>query len=240
MGLGGADSLNGRAGSDTLNGGNGDDTLNGGGDGDSLDGGAGTDTGDYSGSGNGVNVNLTTGTGAGGQAQGDTLTSIENLIGSSHGDTLRGGDGANELSGLGGADQLSGRNGNDLLNGGNGADRLIGGDGRDTVIGGGGADNFVFNALSESAVGSLRDQIGDFVKGTDLIDVSGIDAEMSTGGNQAFHFISGAFTGAEGELRAVNSGANSIVSADVDGDKHADFSILVVGVNDLSGGDFVL
>ena len=89
-------------------------------------------------------------------------------------------------------------------------------------------------------MGSLRDQIGDFVKGTDLIDVSGIDAEMSTGGNQAFHFISGAFTGAEGELRAVNSGANSIVSADVDGDKHADFSILVVGVNDLSGGDFAL
>ena len=65
-------------------------------------------------------------------------------------------------------------------------------------------------------------------------------AEASVGGDQAFHFITGAFTGAEGELRAVNAGANSIVSGDVDGDAHADFSILVVGVNGLSGGDFVL
>jgi hypothetical protein len=55
-----------------------------------------------------------------------------------------------------------------------------------------------------------------------------------------FHFITGAFTGHKGELHSVNSGANSIMSGDVDGDKQADFSILVENVNNLDAGDFVL
>ena len=70
--------------------------------------------------------------------------------------------------------------------------------------------------------------------------MSGIDAEAGVAGNQVFDFITGAFTGTKGELRALNSGANSIVQGDVDGDTHADFAILVEGVNNLHAADFVL
>ena len=52
----------------------------------------------------------------------DQLISIENLIGTSFNDTLRGNSGANELSGGLGSDLLRGSRGNDLLNGGDGVD----------------------------------------------------------------------------------------------------------------------
>src|SRR3546814_5612601 len=78
----------GGAGDDTLDGGNGNDTLTGGAGADALIGGSGTDTASYAGSANGVTVDLTTGTGLGGDAQGDTLSGIENLTGSNYDDTL--------------------------------------------------------------------------------------------------------------------------------------------------------
>lgn len=53
-----------------------------------LNGGTGTDTVTYANSTAAVNVNLTTGAVSGGDAQGDTLTSIEKIIGSSFNDTL--------------------------------------------------------------------------------------------------------------------------------------------------------
>ena len=89
-------------------------------------------------------------------------------------------------------------------------------------------------------MGSQHDHIVDFSKADDLIDVSAIDARTGVAGNQVFDFIAGAFTGAKGELRAVNSGANSIVQGDVNGDKHVDFTILVENVNNLHAFDFVL
>ncbi|MCG8435796.1 MAG: FG-GAP-like repeat-containing protein, partial [Gammaproteobacteria bacterium] len=78
------------AASNTLNGGAGDDTLISGAGADALDGGADTDTVDYSASSAAVNVNLDTGTGTGGDAQGDTYTNIEGVIGSDHDDTVYG------------------------------------------------------------------------------------------------------------------------------------------------------
>ena len=62
--------------------------------------------------------------GAGGDAQGDTLATIENIIGSAFADTLTGNAAANTLDG---------RSGNDTLIGGAGADALIGGAGTDTA-----------------------------------------------------------------------------------------------------------
>src|SRR3546814_17659561 len=62
-------------------------------------GGSGTDTASYAGSANGVTVDLTTGTGLGGDAQGDTLSGIENLTGSNYDDTLTGDGGTNSLTG---------------------------------------------------------------------------------------------------------------------------------------------
>jgi len=65
-----------------LHGNGGNDTLDGGAGGDTLIGGTGNDTASYALSGAGVTVNLGAGTGGGGDAAGDTLSEIENLIGS--------------------------------------------------------------------------------------------------------------------------------------------------------------
>jgi glucose/arabinose dehydrogenase len=120
-----ANTLAGGAGVDTLNGGGGNDTLVGGPGGDTLNGGAATDTADYSSSSAGVSVNLQTNSGLNGDAQGDTFSSIENIIGSAFSDMLTG-------DGL--ANALTGGAGDDTLNGGLNADTLEGGRGIDTAV----------------------------------------------------------------------------------------------------------
>jgi Ca2+-binding RTX toxin-like protein len=138
----GADTIFGFGGDDTIFGLGGNDEIKGGGGADIINGGSGTDTANYSDSSEGVVVSLVTGEGFGGTAEGDTLTSIENLTGSAHDDFLTGNDGNNVLAGLedndilkggGGADTLYGDSGNDTLKGGGGADTLNGGSGIDTA-----------------------------------------------------------------------------------------------------------
>jgi len=105
--------LTGGAGNDRLDGYLGDDVLAGGSGADTLIGGAGEDWADYAGSEQGVAVDLTSGTGAGGDAEGDTLSGIENLAGSAHDDTLTGDGGANKIEGGAGDDRLAGGDGSD-------------------------------------------------------------------------------------------------------------------------------
>jgi Ca2+-binding RTX toxin-like protein len=127
----GDDLIYGFDGNDTIYGLGGNDTIKGGGGADYINGGSGTDVASYMDSTVGVTVNLATGLGYGGTAEGDTLVSIENLMGSQYNDVLTGNDGANTLTGL---------NGDDILKGGGGADTLYGDAGNDTLKGGGGAD----------------------------------------------------------------------------------------------------
>lgn len=127
----GADTIWGYGGNDDIFGWGGNDIIIGGAGADDIDGGAGSDTSSYQDSTAGVTVSLVTGLGYGGYAEGDTLTSIENLTGSWYDDFLIGNDGNNVLAGLGG---------NDILKGGGGADTLYGDSGNDTLKGGGGAD----------------------------------------------------------------------------------------------------
>jgi len=75
--------LIGRAGDDVLDGGLGEDLLIGGAGADTLDGGIGSDTASYLNAESDVSVDLGAGTGTEGEALGDTLTSIENLVGRS-------------------------------------------------------------------------------------------------------------------------------------------------------------
>jgi Ca2+-binding RTX toxin-like protein len=129
-GLGGNDLLSGGRGNDVLYGGDGGDTVSGdtgndkliGGAGaDNLDGGAGTDTANYADSTAGVTVFLEAtrqGQNAGGDALGDTLTGIENLVGSAFDDRLTGDADVNVLQGGDGSDTLEGRGGSDVLDGG--------------------------------------------------------------------------------------------------------------------------
>ena len=149
IGGNGKDKLYGGAGNDTLLGGtgvdslfgeDGDDVLIGGPAKDRLDGGDGIDTASYADSGNGVAVSLVLGTGAGGDANGDTLISIENLTGSEFADVLTGDNGDNALVGLGGNDTFTGNGGNDVIDGGDGIDIISGGNGRDRLTGGAGGD----------------------------------------------------------------------------------------------------
>jgi len=121
----GDDTISGLAGNDTLLGGAGNDVLIGGAGGDTLNGGAGVDTASYAGSSSGVTVNLASGSPSGGDAQGDSLSGIENLTGSDHADTLTGDSGANELSGGAGDDTLTGGAGADVLDGGAGVDTAL-------------------------------------------------------------------------------------------------------------------
>ena len=107
-GYGGNDILNGDANDDQIFGGDGNDTLDGGTGNDFLNGGSGIDTADYSTSASGVTVDLNAGTATGNGT--DSLTSIENVTGSSSADDISGDDGDNVLDGGDGADTLRGGN----------------------------------------------------------------------------------------------------------------------------------
>ncbi|MGP6089380.1 hypothetical protein [Antarctobacter jejuensis] len=132
-GRGGADTLRAGAGNDHLDGGADNDLLIGGLGADDLIGGTGEDTASYEDAAAGLIADLDTSALNTGEANGDTYTGVENLVGSHHSDNLRGDAGANMLVGLAGNDTLIGRAGHDTLVGGTGADRLIGGTGLNTA-----------------------------------------------------------------------------------------------------------
>ena len=123
------------------------------------------------------------------------------------------------------------------------ANVIIGGGGGDTLTGGGAADRFKYLALSDSAPG-VADLITDFSgkKAGDLIDVSAIDANVSTIADDAFKFVN-KFSGHAGEIYSSfdkQAGVTNIY-ADVNGDRLADMIIQLSGaVNNLTASDFVL
>jgi len=164
----GNDQLSGLAGNDRLLGLDGNDTLDGGAGDDVMDGGTGTDTASYASATGSVTVSLalTVQQNTGGWGK-DTLTGIENLVGSASADTLTGSAGANAIDGGAGDDRITG---------GLGADRLTGGAGRDL---------FVYTAVGDSS-GAGHDTIVDFVRLTDRIDLSAIDPILTTNKNDAF------------------------------------------------------
>ncbi|MGI9417760.1 MAG: calcium-binding protein [Geminicoccaceae bacterium] len=186
----------GRHGDDVLSGMGGNDVLNGGDGADQLIGGEGIDTADYSSlqvesaiSGNvyfdgweGVNVSLASGTGFGGYAQGDTLTGIENLIGTRWNDVLEGSAEDNAISGGEGVDILNGAGGSDVLTGGQGADTF----------------KFELDYFGDDA-----GRITDFEQGVDQIDLRGLDYFTSI--DQVLENIEGAGSAAE-----LNYGQSSI------------------------------
>ncbi|MBY0322259.1 MAG: VCBS domain-containing protein [Reyranella sp.] len=164
-GQGGNDTITGGTGDDYIEGGSGDDSIAGGGGNDtiignagndSIDGGDGNDTVSYYNS-SGATVNLATGvaTDVFVGTFTDTLSNIENVIGSSANDVLTGNAGANRLDGS------------------FGNDRIIGGGGNDTLVGGFGNDVFVF------APGSGSDTVTDFQDGADKFDVGALTSSPS-------------------------------------------------------------
>lgn len=259
----GDDDITGGAGADDLVGEGGADLIEGGAGADTLDGGTGIDTASYADSGARVLVDLANGVASGGDGQGDVLSGFENVVGSDFRDGLNGdggvnillgGDGNDALQGNGGADRLfgeegadylQGATGNDKLYGGNGADRFYAGAGKDLMVGGEGTDVFEFRVLSDSsAAGGHRDLIFDFdAAAGEKIDLSRIDANSLSVGDQAFSFIGAAgFSGAAGELRFKTDGVSATIFGDVNGDGVADFGIDVANMTSfsVSGTEFML
>lgn len=146
------DILVGTSGADSLFGQRGNDVLEGLGGADSLDGGAGVDTASYAGSTNRVIINMAANTATSGHATGDTLVSIENVIGSNFGDIITGDREDNVINGGDGADIVSGFIGDDTLNGGAGRDLLSGGAGADIIDGGDGNSDIARYAGSTAGV----------------------------------------------------------------------------------------
>ncbi len=166
----GNDSLYGENGNDIISAEAGDDLIVGGKGADTLDGGTGNDTASYFNSETGVAVSLKLGKGWAGDANGDILTLIENLIGSEFIDTLIGDDGNNFIDGLGGNDFIDSGAGDDTVEGGEGRDRIIGSAGNDSLAGEAGIDYITGGDGNDYLNGGTdNDQLyGD--QGTDTLD----------------------------------------------------------------------
>ena len=186
----GADQMWGGKGNDTLRGGADDDILIGGAGADALDGGAGNDTASYASSAAAVTVNLNAGTGLGGDAQGDTLTGIENLIGSAFNDMLTGNGLANHIDGGAGNDIINGGAGNDTLQGGADNDVMIGGAGADALDGGAGNDTASYSSSAAAVTVDLNagtglggDAQGDTLTGIENLIGSAFNDTLTGDGN---------------------------------------------------------
>jgi Ca2+-binding RTX toxin-like protein len=215
-GSSGTNVLHGWGGNDTLIGLTGDDLLRGGAGLDSLYGDEGTDTATYHDSALAVTVDLAAGTGAGGDAQGDSVSGIENLTGSNvGGDTLTGNGGTNVLHGWGG---------DDLLRGGAGADTLEGGVGTDLAS--------YYNSATAVTVdlaagtGSGGDAQGDILVSIENINGSNFNDTMTgNGGANALRGLAGRdmLTGGSGADRFVYA-ATSESAVGANRDVITDFS----------------
>jgi Ca2+-binding RTX toxin-like protein len=112
------------------------------------------------------------------------------------------------------------------------------------LTGNGGADIFVFTTGDTSAATGSRDRVADFTSGTDLIDLAGIDADVSSGALDAFRFIgTAAFDGVAAALNYFfDAGRNvTVLQGDTNGDQQADFALdlasnLAVTSSDFSAG----
>jgi Ca2+-binding RTX toxin-like protein len=214
----GADRAWGDAGDDLLQGGLGDDWLAGGAGADIVDGQDGVDIASYADAGRRVVVSLAISAQQNTRGGGlDLLVGVEGLEGSAFADVLTG----------------------------NAADnRIIGGAGADRVTGGGGADTFAFASLAE--IGSdARDRILDFSHAEgDRIDLSAIDPDAGSAGDQAFSFIgTAAFSGDPGafEVRTlIQKSGDTLVLIDMDHDAKADHGFVVATNAPLTAADFIL
>ena len=251
--LGGNDTINGNAGNDLLDGGAGNDNIQGGAGNDTLSGGIGNDvinggngidTVTYASATAGVTVNLATTAAQNTVAAGsDTLSNVENLLGSAFNDTLTGSNGANLISG--GA-------GNDILTGAGGADTINGGEGSDLYMVNATADFPVAELVSDSGLGvndidELRytsNAAGTLTLAATLVGIervvvgTGTAAQALDTGNAAININAAAVN--SGLTIIGNSGANILTGTNLSdflvGGAGNDTLIGNAGIDTLTGG----
>jgi len=250
-GMGGTDTLisieqaRGGPGNDVLIGDSNNNTFRGNSGSDTIDGAGGTgDAADYALAGAAVSVNLATGQAQDGQGGVDSLTGIEYVYGSAHGDTLIGGNGNDSLRGNSGNDSLVGGEGANTLDGGDGDDELYDGSGADTMAGGAGND-FIYSTAGADSVNG-----GD---GDDNIDAGGsVVAVRLDGGAGHDTLYAGFVTGGSGgntlsggtgnDLLQVGQYGSNSLSGDggddsLDGGAGNDTLSGGIGSDSLSGGN---
>jgi Ca2+-binding RTX toxin-like protein len=151
-----------------------------------------------------------------GRAEADVLlgdAGSDTVIGGGGGDVLRGGNGADlVVGGAGGGGEILGDGGNDLI-------QVHGGD---LLSGGAGSDIFQFYGRA-----SLRSVIKD-LHDVDTIDLTHIDADVTTAGRQHFVLVQ-AFDGHAGEAVLEAAGGDTLLRLDRDGDGAADASLTITG-----------
>jgi Ca2+-binding RTX toxin-like protein len=173
--------------------------------------------------------------------------------------TVRSWDGDDHLIGQEVSVTMYGGNGNDLLVGStsadviygeSGDDRIIGYSGADGLWGGEGADRFMFTSVADSGshyTDEELDFIGDW-QAMDSIDLSGIDADPLTAGDQAFKSVQAAFGFPAGEQAAGTVviggfGGTLFVSVFIDGGVEPDMVIdlwSAAGESALTAANFIL
>lgn len=217
VGRGGNDRIFGAGGNDGLRGNNGNDQLFGGRGNDRLLGDGGNDI-----------------------LKGDDGN--DRLVGAAGRDVLAGGTGNDQIFGNDGVDMIYGSWGRDIIYGNQGRDFINGGGGRDVIRGGADADIFIFNSTQDSRnTSAARDVIFDFTSGLDKLNLRGIDADSTRGGNQAFDFIgTGAFTDA-GQVKVWRNGSDLYVLANTDNNLNTvEFGIELDNTGPIRGLDFFL
>jgi Ca2+-binding RTX toxin-like protein len=199
----GDQTLTGGAGSDTITGGIGDDTLAGGLGNDSLIGGVGEDAVDYSGSLTAVVVTL--GPPGVGSGEGlDSLTTIEDIIGSDHGDSLTGDTNDNWITAGAGNDTIDGVSGEDTYDAANATAGVTVDLGAGTSTGGSGTDTL--KHIDDASGSEFNDS---------LTGGSGNNVLYGEGGNDTLSGGAGdkdgldSFTGGSG-IDTIDYGANTL------------------------------
>jgi Ca2+-binding RTX toxin-like protein len=198
----GQDSLVGDGNANALFGGDNDDTLNGREAADALAGQAGFDAARYLDLPGPVTVNLTTGLVSGAQGD-DSLSLVENLVGSPDGDSLIGDGTGNALFGGNGDDTLDGRGSQDILDGGDDSD----------TASYAGLPSGVQATLTAGALSATGGQGND--SGTLLENLTGSDAADTLTGDDSANVING---GLGADIVFANAGPDALLIRDGVGD----------------------
>lgn len=167
-----------------------------------------------------------------------------NVNGTSGNDIIKSGTAIHIINAGDGNDQIRGGTSNDTINGGAGNDKIIGNRGADIITGGTGSDQFRYLFDGETGLGAGADRITDYEIGVDRFNFSLFDTNPSLAGVQGFAFVGNAvFSGAgAAQIRYINSGADLLLQADIDGDGIADMEVILQGQagGTLTPADFIL
>lgn len=171
----------------------------------------------------------------------------DTVNGSSRNEIIWGDSSGNTSTADNGADTLNGGGGNDAIHGGNGADIISGDLGADTLWGDRGGDVFryKFNSDSSATAGLFDPGTGDWIMDYrasegDKLDFSALHGNGQITGPGAPDELqwSGTTPSAYG-IWYTQSGGNSFVYADTNGDGVADIGIKVSGIVNFVPGNFI-